>query len=406
MPVNLEEIVANPEIVREVINRGARVANGVILDTIGIELESIALHKDVVAKILREMPGRLGLNFKVHRDASSEMKVIPVNIKNGRRQDMVMFNYHTTSARKIFKEHGSMVVGYELISSPMTIDIVELSLWALLPQLENNGDFFSERCATHVHVGMAKNLGFIKSLFKLGLWADDLFFAVAGLGKRFRGYSNNAIYARPLISGPYVSYRGSYYQILNWKRALEAESLYDFYTSYAVDINGNIQKYHPARYFAINLFSVLLHGTIEFRHANQCFNPGLVTAYTKLCQMFAELGVKIRQVDLKKLEPGNPFETQSPSYYIYKLERLIALSREYECSYSLDETDALLLSNVIYKYRGIGINDVPVISHLEAAGNFNPDPDLIREGKLLKSEKRPIPDGHIDIHNIQDVSIM
>lgn len=316
-----------------------------VVDTVGIELESIALTKGVVANILQTLPIGLGNNFKVHRDGSSEMKVFAValNRKGARRKEILEVNLHTNAAQDLFRRNNSNTNGFELISVPMDINTAEITLWSLLPKLEWAGDFFSKRCAIHVHVGMMKNLAIVKRLLKLGLWADELFFALAGMGKQYRGTINNSIYARPLIAGPYFKYRDSYYQTLNWERALGAESFQEFFSTYHIDVNDNPAKYHPARYFSWNIYSILVHGTLEFRYFNQCFSPALVSSVTKLSQMVAEIGVKARDKDLISFDTCDPFETQSTLYYENKLDILLRLAKVSECTYGLNDGDIEVL---------------------------------------------------------------
>ncbi len=383
-----------------------RAKNGVgqVLDTVGLEFESVGLTQKAGSGILASLPMGLGFNFKVHRDASSEMFGYPIGLfgRGNRAEKVVSFNAHTPEARKLFRSTNMEKYGFELISNPLDIRTAELAIWALLPKLEYSGDFFSKRCASHIHVGMMKNLEVAKKILRLGLWADELFYALSGMGGEYRGSINNSIYARPLISGPYIQNRGSFYQILNWERALAAESFSDFFTAYHIDINNNAGKFHPARYFGINIYSILVHGTLEFRHFNQSFNPALVCAITKLCQLFSEISIKSKERDLLSLEPGNTFETCSPTHYENKLDIIMRLARNADCTYSLNERDLNELITVIGNYRGLGLRDVPVLTHCK---EFTPDRELIAEGKLKFSKIEPIPDGHLDIHIIKDMNI-
>lgn len=402
------EVINASEYVRKEMNRFYRAVDSepLILDTVGLEMESVGLTEGTVKTILGNLPRPINGLFKYHNDASTQMKVLQVSINGGKKiyRDNYL-NAHNDTARRLFVKGNGIISGYELVSTPMSIQVAEVALNTLLPKLTEKGDFLSERCATHVHIGMAKNLSFLKNLLSLGLWADELFYSISGMeGNRpFRGYSNNAIYARPLISGPYVKSLGGYFQILNWETALNADSLADFFSAYGYDYSGEAGKYNAARYFALNLYSVILHKTLEFRHANQSLNPRLVTAFTKLCQMFAEIGVKANKDTLKSLEPGDVFVKQSPSYYETKLEKIIRLGRDTNCDYSLRRIDVIELCRVIQDYKGIGIQNKCVLSHVKDASI---DPDIVKAAKLKPANSRPIPAGHIDIHNIGDISII
>jgi hypothetical protein len=383
-------------------NRRRVNVSGQVLDTIGIELESIALSRETAGRILGKLPGGLGSNFKVTRDGSSEMNVYSVPINNR----SIMINAHTRGAEELLNEkYNKTTVGYELISVPMDIDVAEKTLHALLPSLECNGDFISERCATHIHIGAMKNIRFLKNALKLGLWFDEVFYSLSPMGQdKFRGYSNNAIYARPLLSGPYFKYERDYYQILNFKRALESDDLYEFFATYGTtNIDGELHKYHPGRYFSINLYSVPRIGTIEFRHFNQSFNPGLVSSISKLCQLFTEIAIKSGDRELKNLDVGDVFTLESPSHYLNKLYKLIDMGNRLDCDYNLGKEDIPQLERIIYKYKGIGIQNIPVLTHCR---DFGVPTECINDGELQKAKTKPIPAGQVDIHNIKYQSII
>jgi hypothetical protein len=394
--ISLEEIRNAPR------RRNRSSTIGQVLATLGIELESLALTRDRVSRIVSNLPYGLGNNFRVSRDGSSEINAYFIP----RGDEYTVVNYHTESAQKLLEgKYSKNTLGYELISNPLEIDDLEMSLYALLPALEINGDFTSERCATHIHVGGMKNLNFLKNCLKLGLWFDEVFYSLAHMdGDRFRGYSNNAIYARPLMNGPYFKYNREFYQTLNYEEALTANNLYEFFACYGVNSeNGEPSKYQPGRYFSINLFSILRIGTVEFRHFNQSFNPLIVSAIAKLCQVFVEVAIRVKYSNLKSFEMGDVFNLESPSHYIYKLYQLMKLAEELECDYYLEPKDIQILEKVIHNYKGIGVENKEVLTHCR---DFEVSGDIIEEGKLKRAKNKPCHDGHTDIHNIQYSSII
>lgn len=399
----LENQQVNNELEAKLLERRRGNSSGTVLDTIGTELESLALQRDFVSNLLAyKMPKALRELYQVHRDGSSEIHNYLAKLSDKR---LLRVNSHTESAGLLFSRNSRPVTsGYELISIPMDIETAEYSYKALLPLLKASGDFLSPRCATHLHVGAMKNLSFMKNVLAVGLWFDEVFFSISGMGRKFRGYSNNANYARPLQSGPYIAAGDSnYYQILNHENALKANSIFEFFACYGIDVDGELPKYHPARYFSINEYSVMRIGTLEFRHFNQTFNPELLTAVAKLCQLFTEICIKIKFSDAKELQPGNVFETHSTSYYLDKLYRLLDLANLLDCQYSLSNNDINELTKVISIYTGIGIQDVPVMTHCR---DVRYDPEIIKLGKLKRAKTKPIPAGQVDIHNIKYSSIM
>lgn len=384
-------------------NRNNRRGDGVpqILDTVGMELESAGLSRDSARGILNTLPNDYGGLFDTVHDASTEMKTYLID---GEKKQYAL-SAHTSVARELFSRAriASMVSGYELVSVPLSIGTAENCLRILLPKLEGSGDFFTNRCAFHVHTGMSKNLEICKKALKLGLWFDDVFYAISGFGKSFRGESNHAIYARPLVSGPYIKSKSSYYQILNWKKALESNSYYDFWACYGVDVDRDSGKYHPARYFAVNIFSIHLRGTLEIRHYNQTFNPDYAVAATKLSQMFSEIVFRANLSDLKKLEIGNPFVDNSVYYYLNKLEELYSLASKLGCKYTPDRHSQNVLGNLIEDHKPCNIPDEPVLSHLR---DYAISDSVIEDGGLIKSKIKPVLSGNVDIHNIKEVSII
>jgi hypothetical protein len=374
---------------------------GEILDTLGFEFESLGKSQAEVARILTCLPKRLGATFKVYRDGSSEMRNYTIPIE-GKKNKVLNISSHTQEGERLFEgENKKLTYGYELISYPMYNKTAELAVWSLLPALKASGDFISPRCATHIHVGMSKNLTMMKNILKMGLWADDLFYAISGFGSIFRGHSNNAIYARPLCNGPYFNYGGNWYQCLNYETALKADSLTEFFAAYGVSVQKD-NKYHPARYFGINIYSILLHGTLEFRHFNQTFEPSYVIAAAKLCQIFTEIAMRARPNTLNSLDVCDVFERNRPNFYIDKLHKLLGMASANNCNYNLlpDELDTL--ENLIYSYKGIGVKDAKVSTHIKETES---SAQLIELGRLKRPGTLPEPPGNIDIHNIRYNSI-
>ena len=398
----MEQLIIRRDNTPQEIPERRRAGIGLILETLGFEIESVGLNKKLVEQILYGLPKGLGNSYSVTRDASTEMN--NYYIRGSDSENFFSVSSHTDEARKILGGNTSTYVsGYEIVSSPMNIEIAEISLGLLLPALENKGDFITNRCASHVHVGMGANLDICKKALALGLYFDEVFFALSGMGEEFRGNDNNAIYARPLISGPYIKSNRNYYQILNWERALDADNFYDFWYAFHIDAENSENKYQSARYFATNIWSLLLHKTLEFRHLNQTFNTDYLLSFARLCQLFSEIVFKGDLKTLAKLEVGNVFEDQSPAYYISKLIKLIRLGENYSCKYELDNKTNEILMHLLEIHKPLTIKDVPVLTHLR---DYNANMEMIEAGKLKRATTKPIPSGNIDIHNIKDVNIL
>lgn len=377
-----------------------RTGIGLVLETLGFEIESVGLSRKTAEQILQFLPENLGDNYLTTRDASTEM----INYYIENNNNLFSISTHTDAARRVLGDNfSSYTGGYEIVSNPMDTETASISLRLLLPALENKGDFITNRCASHVHIGMGANLDVCKKALALGLYFDEVFFALSGMGEEFRGNCNHAIYARPLISGPYIKSRTGYYQVLNWERALYADNFHDFWYAFHIYANNTENKYQSARYFAINIWSLLLHRTLEFRHLNQTFNADYLLSFAKLSQLFSEIVMKGDLKTLIKLEVGNVFEDKSPSYYINKLIKLIKLGENYNCKYELDGETNNTLMHLLEIHKPLTIIDIPVLTHLR---DYVADDALVKAGELKRTNIKPILSGNIDIHNIKNVNIL
>lgn len=377
-----------------------KINGDLVIDTVGIELESLFLSQKEVMILLETLPPDLRGWFKVTRDASSEIRVF--NIPNGRKT--VRISYQTPEARQFFRGHNHEVIGYEAVSKPMDINTAEAILHLLLPKLEMAGDGPNSRCAFHVHVGMAKNLDICKKGLHIGLYVDDLLFRLAGMGGKYRGVTNNSIYARPLISGPYASDGDNWYQIGNYEQALKADTFNEFWYSFGINPLREFGKYVSARYFAFNVLSTLIHGTLEFRYWNQSFDPLITTSVTKLSQMIAEIVLKSRTSAVSRLPIGDPFKDETPSYYVEKLFKMIGMANDLECSYGLEDRHIRCLTRIIENAPPLGLKDVPVKTHLR---DYIVDTQIAKLGGLKKLRSgNPVHPGNKDIHNLEDQNIL
>jgi hypothetical protein len=274
---------------------------------------------------------------------------------------------------------------------------LELSLRVLLPNLKKEGDFTTKRCATHVHIGAIKNIQFLKNMLKLGLWADDLLFVLAGMGDEFRGNQNNAQYSRPLIKGQCFYCRGSIYRSLNYKKALLAKDCVEFFSCFGIkDLQAF--KYHPARYFALNLLSVLLYGTVEFRYLNESFDSDLVLANIKLYQLLVYIASKID--GNINLEVSNIFNKFPKKYYVDKLFWIANMGEN--TKYALNSREISLLVKSIEISKEFLVENEDVFTHLkEVEVNSEICMDYLEE--IDTDVKSP---NQIDIHNIKNWSII
>lgn len=372
-----------------------------VVETVGIEVESIALTRNHIADILDTLPPSIRRQLRLDRDASVEFRA--TNISN----NGMYINQHTDAYKDLFNatqgrvERGT-TYGYEVTTSPLTIPEAERVLFNFMPILTSNGDFTHERAALHIHVGFGYSHKILKRLLQLVLKLDPLFFRLAGMGKKFRGESNAAIYCRPLDDGPTVLGNDGEYRKLVPSLAMGSNSSPDFFKRLGLTSISDVPRYHPGRYFGTNLFSLLLHGTVEFRHFNQTLNPNKAIALVKLCRAIVEL-VLYYDLDLLEELPNLSVHEEYPvDVYEKMLQVLIHHMVKTDVDFIPSDFEIEILMRILNDTPHHKLPKMNTLSHIR--GYMLP-PSLC---KSIYTEvvKKPKESGFIDIHNISNASII
>jgi hypothetical protein len=269
-----------------------------LISTVGLEyeVENCGAH---------ELMGALnGHVFKQTHDASIESDV---SFRRG---------MYVESPKNLLSHNGSgTVIGTEIITIPFDTETEDLLpyLKGLTQTLMAFGEpEKSLRAGIHVHVNMSYNLRILKSIIRLGMHLEDVFFHIGTQGYVFRGMKvNDNAYCRPITKwGPQIITNGNgAYPVFVAKDLLEATNVKDFWYRYGslTVTNENSgpgagwNRYSPQRYTWLNLYSLLLHGTLEFRVFNKTMSPFRINAEIKLCQKFCEFAIKTGFSELKEL---------------------------------------------------------------------------------------------------------
>lgn len=377
-----------------------------LTSTIGLEIESVAIRKESLELMLlsNSAISRMFDNFKITRDGSGEMHFYPCPVSNQRGIILDINGDNLYSQTLLGKNFRKFTYGYEIVTRPMSRENMSGFVNLVLPVLEMNGDFLSKRCATHVHVGTSNNLSVLKSALRLGLYFEDLIYAMSGMGYEFRGGENNSIYARPLAHGPFISSGRNYYQIGNPEVSLEANSIAEFFYPYHFNLMGPIEKYVPARYFSINLYSVLQHGTIEFRTWNQSLNARYINAIIEFCQAFTEMANLGDNKEINSLSTDQDvFRWRGKEVYQRKLNEFIYLTEQSKCTHEVSDEARETLTELIDINPPYYIGEKEVKTH---SRNIEVDMELVKLGKLKRPIGEPKNPNNIDIHNIKFISIL
>ena len=362
---------------------------GVILDAIGIEIEGLYGTRDEIHHFIMSTLGGTNYLSAIHKDASVET---PVTMIRG----VGLINL----PHRFKKEIRNTTLGYEIVTNPLSLSDMEIFIPKVLIGLQRFGERFSPRTSIHIHVGFPESLSILKRGLKLGAMLDPLLFRLAGLGNPFRGEINSSIFCRPLSAAPFIlgEDSGRKFQ-LNPLRGMDAKTMSDFWKGYFISYGNDYERYHPARYFAWNLYSVLLRGTLEFRYFNLCLNPEWILTMINLCQSITELAVTSDLPDIPVLDP---FSEYKDSVYEDIIERLLSTIKNSDMLYKgiLFRKETLL--KILYSTPKPDFGKKKVLSHMQRAY-----PDRILERFSLESTKENIPNsGFINIHsaNVADAA--
>lgn len=374
-----------------------------MLDTVGIEIESIALPREEIGDILASFTPDIRRMFRIDRDASVEFRASRIS-----RDGRVFINSHTRAARELPIAGPNFTSGYEVTTVPLTIKEVEKAVWNFIPAIACRGDFVHERASLHVHIGYGYSIKILKRITEVGLKVEPLFYRLAGMGRSYRGERNSSIYARPLNNGPTVrGDDGYYYRIFNPESAIKSKTVTEFFSHYGIDPGGgDVQRYHPGRYFALNLYSLLLHGTLEFRYSNQTLRPLLALGMIKFYRAFAETVMYCDNDFINKLPNLSTFQKYEDSVYENMLGDMFIWMREngIESLPNNKECDVILQN--LYDTPHHNLTEQNTLSHIyDSNPDFRLRSSYIRTGKFERVDK-PQPAGNIDIHNIREFSII
>jgi hypothetical protein len=368
---------------------------GVILDRIGMEIEGLYGTRDEIHHYLAVMMGDdISLLSEIHRDASVET---PMRTFGG----IGLIN----PPNSILHQTRNTVYGYEIVSRPLDVKEIEKFVSKVLIGLQRFGENFSPRTSIHIHIGFPESLSFLKRGLILGLKMDPLLYRLAGLGKPYRGSINSSIYAKPLVSPPYIQGEnsGSWYQ-LKPSLGLTATSILDFWKGYAINYEpgNNYERFTPARYFAWNLYSVLIRGTLEFRYFNLCLNPEWVLTIVHLCQALVEMAVTEIIPEFPSLDI---YKKYSNSVYEEFIDQLL---------YTIKNSDTMLYKEIIYRkntlMRILNATPEPIFEKKEIMSHVNrPTSDRFLLSCGLSATKHRVErSGFVDIHTpeVSDTSEM
>jgi hypothetical protein len=200
-----------------------------------------------------------------------------------------------------FSNTNNYIAGREFVSPIEETELEDFKarIFGLTNELAELGEpEESYRAGLHIHVSMSYNLRILKSIIRLGRWLEDVFFYIGTNGYTFRGMKiNNSAYCRPITDvGPQVvryHETSRVCQCYNINDMVKSKTTREFWYMYGgLDPTNSLPRYIPMRYSWLNLYSLLVHGSLEFRVFNKTLNPFIIFAEIDLCKAFCEIALK------------------------------------------------------------------------------------------------------------------
>lgn len=360
--------------------------NLTILETIGAELEISLIARDR-AESLGIANGR---EVIATHDASTETPA--------RQRNSITF-FGNTSV--LSGPTSGVTVGTELVTIPLSREQLKEQLTRICTLLIKCGETErSRRSAYHVHIGFPRELVSMQNALRFALRFDSLFLHLAGMGYTYRGVHNHSIYSRPW-EAPAVTTAsdGDLYHIASAERAIKAKSQEEFWAALGLPQDGNFGKYHPVRYMTLNLFSIVLHHTLEFRYFNKSLNSGYLCAIAELCQSVAEMLVITPPAVLEAAPIQSCFELNDS---VRSLDALLGLlSKNFR--YRLGSSTVEQLQKILHESPPTVLKSKKVMTHLSRQYTH---PRNMTFPELQVSASSVEQSGFVDIHNIRNGTLL
>lgn len=361
--------------------------------TLGAEFESVIGQRELVSLKLAALNSRKNYFKSVTNDASVQSQMTGV----GSSSSLFLGNM---LVRNYLRRRTEMVAGYEIVTNPLELSEMRLAINQVINMQRCMGEIWSERSSIHIHAGFPPGLIFSKLAVALGLKVEPLFYKIAGMGTNYRGMANNSTYCRPLALPPAVrlSDRKGEFAVLDPKGSLEAENTEEFWGRFGGIIYGDTERYNPLRYFAINIFSTTLRGTMEFRFFNFCSVSRYVQAIAGLSQFVADLMLRASFKSIDQLDNISIFKENNNNDYHNLLNQLLSMGSYYDSEIKMAERDVANIHELIEVTPQPIFKDKVVLSHIKTA--------RISSGQAKSFKLRLVEDvescGNVDIHNFGD----
>jgi hypothetical protein len=239
-------------------------------------------------------------------------------------------------------------VGGEIRSSIIDFadESVKDNLKSLLEYFKTLGESpFSYRAGIHIHINIQQiSLSMLKSLLKTAAILEPVFFAVGGMGYKFRGFQNNSVYCRPItrFGPPVVKVNGGYGQCFILEDVFKSETIEEFLTRWGDTYRQSRDHMFPSRYTWFNPTPLANRGSIEFRIFNKTLDVEKLWSAIVLCSEMVKYSIKhsFTKGYLKDFRMNSIYDVES-------IQDILDMFREFHTSWDMGWENVEMLEHLI-----------------------------------------------------------
>ena len=263
-------------------------------------LLSVGLELEVETVRRLNLPPALQMMFRATHDASTEAMAPTIDGQH--------IMYGSSSTR-------SETFGFEYVSRIINVEDESLIRQLLMTIKAAGEPRHSTRGSIHIHIGVGHNLQMLKNIMKLWLFSEKFWYHLGGMGYKYRGWVNESVYCRPMRASQAVPHGDIWVRAIDVDSCLKATRLSEFWSAYGIPQDYR-EKYHPSRYQGLNVYSLLLHETLEFRIFNKCLKPDWVMEVVNICKAFT---AAVMNPNSRFNLPENDLFSQTKAQYIWDI---------------------------------------------------------------------------------------
>jgi hypothetical protein len=273
--------------------------------TFGIEIELTGISREAAAKAVA---GYFGTSAHYLGGGYDKWEALD-------NQGRSWFIMNDSSIRPETKRQGKRIAAgldhrVELVSPICTYSDIE-TVQEIIRTLRGAGAFANKSCGIHLHIGKERfTAKTLRNLVNIVASKEDLIYQALQVDEqRERRYCQKV--------------KESFLAELNRRKPTELEQLADLWYQGYNDRRSS--KYHPSRYYGLNLHSVFHGPTLEYRFFNGTTHAGKVKAYIQLCLAISHQALSQKSASAKKTQTTN-------SKYTFRtwLLRLGLIGKEFE----------------------------------------------------------------------------